>query len=178
MSANTAPERLPRPGLGPFLFVLGSLGGLLGGLQRLGWPLPHYFGDWLLLLLSLGTALVGAALVWRGDHPRTTWQPTRRGRRFHTLVLYTRRGCHLCDEAHALLACYAEFLPEVVEVDVDADPATREKFAACVPVVEIDGRVRFRGRVSEPMLQRLLEGTPPAEQHSRGQRDQTHRLRH
>jgi glutaredoxin len=161
MNTDATHEHLPRPELGRFLFALGGLGVILGVLRRLGWPLPHYFGDWLLLLLALGTALAGAALLWRGDHPRTTWRPTQAGRRFQTLVLYTRRGCHLCDEAHALLSCYAEYLPEIVEVDIDADPATREKFNSCVPVVEIDGRIRFRGRVSEPMLQRLIEGTPP-----------------
>lgn len=162
MNTDVSGERSTHPGLGRFLFALGSVGAILGGLQRLGWPVPHYFGDWLLLLLALGTAIAGAALLWHGDHPRTTWRPTRAGRRFHTLVLYTRRGCHLCDEAHALLARYADYLPELVEAEIDADPATREKFDACVPVVEIDGRIRFRGRVSEPMLQRLIEGTPPA----------------
>lgn len=161
MNTHDSGERSPHPALGRFLFPLGTLGTLLGMLQRLGWPVPHYFGDWLLLLLALATAFAGAALLWSGDHPRTAWRPTREGRRFHTLVLYTRRGCHLCDEAHALLARYAEYLPELVEVDIDADPTMRESYDACVPVVEMDGRVRFRGRVSEPMLQRLIEGTPP-----------------
>lgn len=149
-------------GLGRFLLMAGGLGALTGGLQRLGWPLPHYFGEWLLILLCLGAATVGAALSWRGDHPRTDWRPTRPGRRFGSVVLYTRSGCHLCDEAHNLLARYAEFLPEVVDVDIDADPRLRTRFNTCVPVVEVDGRVRFRGRVSEPLLQRLIEANDPA----------------
>ena len=39
--------------------------------------------------------------------------------------------------------------------------APRGQFIGNFPVVEFDGKVRFRGRVSEALLQRLLEGTPP-----------------
>ena len=41
-------------------------------------------------------------------------------------------------------------------VDIDADPALREQFNECVPVVEIDGKIRFRGRVDPVLLRRLL----------------------
>jgi len=150
-----------RPGVGQFLVGLGSCGTLAGFLQRGGFPLPHYLGDWLLITLFLGTAVLGMGLMWRDDHPRTAWRPSTPGRRFGTLVLYTRAGCHLCDDAHRLLGLYADYLPELIAVDIDADAAVREKFNVCVPVVEIDGKVRFRGQVSEPLLQRLIEGTPP-----------------
>jgi glutaredoxin len=68
-------------------------------------------------------------------------------------TLYTRAGCHLCDEAQALLARYG--LPPDL-VDIDADPALRERFNHCVPVVFIDGRQRFRGRVNVVLLKRIL----------------------
>jgi glutaredoxin len=69
------------------------------------------------------------------------------------VVLYTRRGCHLCDDAHALLvACGVA--PTCV--DVDQDPTLRDRFNECVPVVEIDGKIRFRGRVDAVLLRRLL----------------------
>lgn len=70
-----------------------------------------------------------------------------------TVKLYTRQGCHLCDDAHALLARHG--LAPVL-VDIDADPTLRERYNECVPVVEIDGKERFRGRVNEFLLQRLL----------------------
>jgi len=38
----------------------------------------------------------------------------------------------------------------------DADPVLREKYDQCVPVVVIDGKERFRGRVDERLLRRLL----------------------
>ena len=71
------------------------------------------------------------------------------------VVLYTRRGCHLCDDAHALLVKHGL---HPTAVDVDGDPALQERFNECVPVVEIDGRIRFRGRVDAVLLRRLLAG--------------------
>ncbi|HZN35868.1 MAG TPA: glutaredoxin family protein [Pirellulaceae bacterium] len=71
------------------------------------------------------------------------------------VVLYTRQGCHLCDDARSLLERYG-LKPSLV--DIDADPQLRVRYTECVPVVEIDGRERFRGRVNEVLLRRLLAG--------------------
>ena len=67
--------------------------------------------------------------------------------------VFSRPGCHLCDDAEELLARYG-LRPE--RVDIDADPALRERYTNCVPVVVIDGKERFRGRVNEVLLRRLL----------------------
>lgn len=73
------------------------------------------------------------------------------------VVVYTRKGCHLCDDAKALLERYASHGAFTVEeIDVDSDAALREAYGTCVPVVLVDGKVRFRGRVNEVLLQRLL----------------------
>jgi glutaredoxin len=69
------------------------------------------------------------------------------------VVIYTRRGCHLCEEAEALLLA-AGVTPRLI--DVDAEEALRERFNECVPVVEIDGKIRFRGRVDRVLLKRLV----------------------
>lgn len=68
-------------------------------------------------------------------------------------VLYTRSGCCLCDQAKALLENHGL---AVHEVDIDADPQLRERYTECVPVVVINGRERFRGRVDERLLMRIL----------------------
>jgi hypothetical protein len=47
--------------------------------------------------------------------------------------------------------------PELI--DVDGDPPLREKYNECVPVVLIDGKPRFRGRVNRVLLERLLAAT-------------------
>jgi glutaredoxin len=70
------------------------------------------------------------------------------------VVLYTRAGCHLCDDARQLLEAQG-LTPELVYVD--ADPTLRERFDTCVPVVEIDDKIRFRGHVNPVLLRRLLE---------------------
>lgn len=72
-----------------------------------------------------------------------------------SVLLYTRPGCHLCEEAEALLRKHG-LEPQLV--DIDADPQLRERYTTCVPVVVIDGKERFRGRVNEILLRRLLAG--------------------
>jgi glutaredoxin len=69
------------------------------------------------------------------------------------VVLYTRASCHLCEDALALLESH-DLKP--VCIDVDTDPALHERFNECVPVVEIDGQIRFRGHVDPVLLKRLL----------------------
>ena len=69
------------------------------------------------------------------------------------VVLYTRHGCHLCDDALVLLQKHG-LQPQLV--DIDGDPALRERYTECVPVVEINGKERFRGRINEVLLSRLL----------------------
>jgi len=89
------------------------------------------------------------------------WAPTRPGVRFHSIVLYMRTTCPLCDEAKLILKDYAQWLPAPIEVNIDEDPELQEKFTTCVPVIQCDGRVRFRGRINELLLRRLIEGTQP-----------------
>ena len=69
--------------------------------------------------------------------------------------LMTRHGCCLCDEARRVLESHGL---AVEEVDVDGDPRLGERYTNCVPVVIIDGKERFRGRVDPVLLRRLLEG--------------------
>jgi glutaredoxin len=69
------------------------------------------------------------------------------------VVLYTRVGCHLCDDALALLQSHG-LEPHLVDVDTDSE--LRERFNECVPVVEINGQIRFRGHVDPILLRRLL----------------------
>jgi glutaredoxin len=78
-----------------------------------------------------------------------SWLQKPRTRR---AVLYTRAGCHLCDVAAETLS-QAGF--QVDAVDIDQDANLQSQFDHEVPVVEIDGRIRFRGRVDPLLLKRL-----------------------
>lgn len=71
-----------------------------------------------------------------------------------SVILYTRQGCHLCDEALSLLMQYG-LTPEIVDIDTDAD--LQKQFTTCVPVVQVDGKIRFRGKVNEVLLRRLVD---------------------
>lgn len=72
-----------------------------------------------------------------------------------TVTLYTRAGCHLCEDAKRVIEQarrQAEFAYE--EKDIDADAELRQRYNEQVPVIAIDGRRAFRFRVN---LDRLLK---------------------
>src|SRR5437879_1210790 len=90
-----------------------------------------------------------------------SWWKPQRGDAAPALkvILYTRAGCHLCEDALQMLnderrRCNFEL--EII--DVDGEAGLRERYGECVPVVVVDGKVYFRGRVNQVMLRRLLEG--------------------
>ncbi len=71
------------------------------------------------------------------------------------VTLYTRKGCHLCEVAYQTLVEHG-LEPQLVDIDTAADESLRAEFDTCLPVVEIDGKIRFRGRVEPLLLKRLL----------------------
>jgi glutaredoxin len=74
------------------------------------------------------------------------------------LVLYTRAGCHLCDEMKREIArADAAVLDDLREVDVDSDPALAARHGQSVPVLAIDGRVAFKVRLTAEDFARKLE---------------------
>jgi glutaredoxin len=74
------------------------------------------------------------------------------------VTLYTRQGCHLCEDVWVLLHREQQrhgFTLTVV--DVDTDPRTVAEYGNCVPVVAVDDKVRFRGQVNPVLFTRLLQ---------------------
>jgi glutaredoxin len=69
------------------------------------------------------------------------------------VIVYTRPGCHLCDAACEVLEAHGL---EPQKVNIDTDPQLVERYGLTIPVVVIDGRERFRGRVDDVLLRRLL----------------------
>lgn len=69
------------------------------------------------------------------------------------VVLVTRQGCHLCDQALALLQ-ELNVHPEVL--DVDADDDLYRLYDWRVPVILADGVVVAEGRVNRDRLRELL----------------------
>lgn len=74
------------------------------------------------------------------------------------LVLVTRLGCHLCDDALSLLRSLGHE-PEVV--DVDSDDRLHDLYDWRVPVLLLDDRVVAEGRITRHQLSGSLgEGKP------------------
>ncbi len=74
------------------------------------------------------------------------------------VTIYSRSGCHLCEVIYRMarhLQTELEF--QLLYVDVDADPDLTHRFGERVPVVVINEREIFSGKVTEGRLRRAIE---------------------
>jgi glutaredoxin len=86
-----------------------------------------------------------------------SWWPWGKPARRPAVVLYTREGCHLCHEVRAFLEAERAGVDfELTILDIDLDEEQKRLYGLEVPVVSIDGRVRFRGTVNPVLLRRTL----------------------
>jgi glutaredoxin len=77
------------------------------------------------------------------------------------VTLYTRRGCHLCEAAEAVLRAERAADPFDLElVDVDSDPGLAARYGVRVPVVAVDGAELFDYEVPPDLLRRHLRAAP------------------
>jgi glutaredoxin len=84
---------------------------------------------------------------WRPQKKLTDWN----------VVMYTRQGCHLCEQAwQQLEQAQHQYHFALQQVDVDADTELVREYGECVPVVVVNGRVRFRGVINPVLLKRLF----------------------
>ncbi len=74
------------------------------------------------------------------------------------VTLYTKPGCHLCDEAKQEMqraAISDEYTFE--EINIEEDPEAHELYKYEIPVIAIDGRKAFKHRLTaEDFRRRLL----------------------
>lgn len=76
----------------------------------------------------------------------------------HEVVLYSRRGCHLCEIVKESLTKLArERTFQWVEIDVNSSPELKRQFTDEVPVVFIRGRKAFKYRMDEQEFLKKLE---------------------
>jgi glutaredoxin len=69
------------------------------------------------------------------------------------VILYSRPGCHLCDEARAALERLGTAFEEV---DITRDDALHARYLERIPVVARDGRELAEGWVDERVLRTRL----------------------
>lgn len=75
------------------------------------------------------------------------------------VTVYSRIGCHLCEDAEATLkSLQAELTFDLEVIDIDKDPALANLYSDQVPVIHIDGNhhdfykvdpVRFRSSLEK-----------------------------
>jgi glutaredoxin len=70
-----------------------------------------------------------------------------------TVTLYSRPGCHLCDDAReALERVHARAPFTLREVDIETDDALHARYLERIPVVALDGEELFDYFVDETAL--------------------------
>jgi glutaredoxin len=73
------------------------------------------------------------------------------------VTLYSRPGCHLCDEARAVLQRMQKRTPFALdEVDISADDGLHGRYLERIPVVALDGEELFDYHVDEAALEARL----------------------
>ena len=77
------------------------------------------------------------------------------------VTLYTRPGCHLCDEAKlAMLAARCDDEYTLDEVNIESNPHLLHSYRYDIPVVLINGIEAFRHRVATEDFRRLVMAGP------------------
>jgi len=74
------------------------------------------------------------------------------------VTIYTRPGCHFCEEAKTAIRasdCDADIT--LAEINIDLDPALRERYGYDVPVIFINGVKVFTHRVDPSEFGRKLK---------------------
>jgi len=73
------------------------------------------------------------------------------------VIIYSRPGCHLCEEAKQVIEnaqCATEYTLE--EIDIESDAALLRRYAYDIPVITINGEESFRHKVTVDEFRRRL----------------------
>jgi glutaredoxin len=74
------------------------------------------------------------------------------------VTLYTRPGCHLCEEAKQAIAPFLrEFGASLREVNIDKDAILEERYGLDIPVIFIGARKAAKHRVDVRQFRRKLQ---------------------
>ncbi len=73
------------------------------------------------------------------------------------VTLYTKKGCHLCEEAKELLRkLQREYDLAIAEVDIESDKGLEEIYGWLIPVVALEGGKIFHSKITESQLRQAL----------------------
>ena len=75
------------------------------------------------------------------------------------LTIYSRPGCHLCDEMKAVVRSVARSVPlSLEEIDISTDPGLEARYGLEIPVLMVEGKKAAKYRIGEGELMRILAG--------------------
>ena len=78
------------------------------------------------------------------------------------LTLYSRPGCHLCEEMKAVINRLAADSPlALTEIDISTDPDLEARYGTEIPVLIADGKKVAKYRISEAQLRRMITAASP-----------------
>ncbi|MGZ8567720.1 MAG: glutaredoxin family protein [Actinomycetota bacterium] len=81
------------------------------------------------------------------------------GPQAHSVILYSRPGCHLCDQAREVIAAVRRHHPFAFEeIDIEGEDVLVREYGFRVPVVSVDGREAFEIEVPADDLAALVAG--------------------
>jgi glutaredoxin len=71
--------------------------------------------------------------------------------------VYSKKDCHLCGEAKAILSAYARRYPiSIEEIDIEQDADAWEAYQYEIPVIFFEGRKLFKYHVDPKRLERAI----------------------
>ena len=74
-----------------------------------------------------------------------------------TVTVYSRPGCHLCDEMKAVVDRVARWVPLTMDViDISNNPQLEARYGLEIPVLLVNGTKAAKHRVNEHDLRRIL----------------------
>ena len=73
-----------------------------------------------------------------------------------SITIYSRPGCHLCDEMKAVVYRFAGESVTIEEIDISTDPDLEARYGLEIPVLLIDGKKVAKYRITEADLRRML----------------------
>ncbi len=75
---------------------------------------------------------------------------------FNSVKVYSKPNCELCDRAIEILHQQSAALPAIEVIDISGHAELEQQHGRTIPVVEMDGRIRFRGIISVELLERMI----------------------
>ena len=72
--------------------------------------------------------------------------------------IYSRPGCHLCDEAKAVIdRVRSRYAFALAVIDIEGDPSLESQYGTEIPVIAINGNKAFKYRVDEAEFERKVK---------------------